>query len=182
MKSGKRHLTDGMELLSQDKIKMLGEKETYKYLVILEADTIKQVEMKGQIKKEYLRSTRKLHEKKLSNWNFIKGINTWIVLLVRYSGPLMKWTRKELKQMGQITRKLMNMHKAQHPRDVHRLYISSKEGGRGLASTEDSLDASIQRLEDYIEKHEGGLITAIKNDTENTMTNSMTITRKKNQR
>ena len=53
-----------------------------------------------------------------------------------------------------------------------------KEGGRGLASIEDSVDASIQRLEDYIEKHEGGLITAIKNDTDNTVTNRITITRK----
>ena len=41
MKSGKRRLTDGMELANQDKIKMLGEKESYKYLGILEADTIK---------------------------------------------------------------------------------------------------------------------------------------------
>ena len=41
MKSGKRHLTDGIELLIQDKFRTLGEKETYKYLDILEADTIK---------------------------------------------------------------------------------------------------------------------------------------------
>ena len=46
MKSGKRNLTDGMELPNQDKIRTLREKETYKYLGILEADTIKQVEMK----------------------------------------------------------------------------------------------------------------------------------------
>ena len=46
------------------------------------------------------------------------------------------------------------MHKAFHPRDdVDRLYVSRKEGGRGLASIEDTVDASIQRLEDYIEKH-----------------------------
>ena len=32
----------------------LGEKETYKYLGILEADTIKQVEMKEKIQKEYI--------------------------------------------------------------------------------------------------------------------------------
>ena len=46
MKSGKRHLTDGMELPNQDKFRTLREKETNKYLGILEADTIKQVEMK----------------------------------------------------------------------------------------------------------------------------------------
>ena len=48
MKSGKRHLTDGMELPNQDKIRTLAEKETYKYLDILEADTIKQVQMKDK--------------------------------------------------------------------------------------------------------------------------------------
>ena len=49
MKCGKRHLTDGKEQLNQDKIKTLAERKTYKYLGILEGDTIKQVEMKEKI-------------------------------------------------------------------------------------------------------------------------------------
>ena len=49
MKSGKRHLADGIELPNEDKIRTLGEKKTYNYLVILEADTIKQVLMKEKI-------------------------------------------------------------------------------------------------------------------------------------
>ena len=134
--------------------------------------------MKDKIKKEYPR-TRKLLETKLSCRNLIKGINTWAVLLVRYSGPFLKRTKEELKQMDQRTRKLMTMHKALHPTDdVDRLYVSRKEGGRGHTSIEDSVDASIQRLEDYIEKHDGGLITAIKNDANNTVTNIIKITRK----
>ena len=131
--------------------------------------------MNDKIQKEYLRRTRKLLKTKLSSRNLIKGINTWAVPFVRYSGPFLKWTRDELKQMDQRTRKLITMHKASHPRDdVDRLYESRKEGGRGLASIEDSVDASIQRFENYIEKHEGGLITTIRNDTDN----RMTITRK----
>ena len=86
MKSGKRHRTDEMELLNQDKIWTLGENETYKYLGILEANSIKQVETKDKIQKEYLRRTRKLLETKLSSRNLIKGINTSAVPLVRYSG------------------------------------------------------------------------------------------------
>ena len=86
MKSGKRHLTDGMELPNQNKIRTLGEKETYKYLGILEADTIKHAKIKDKIQKEYLRRTRKLLERKLSRQNLIKGINTWAVPFVRYSG------------------------------------------------------------------------------------------------
>ena len=73
----------------------------------------------------------------------------------------------------------MTMHKALHPRDdVDSLYVSRKEGGRGLASIEDTVDAFMQRLEVYIEKHEGGLITAIRNNTDNTIDNRMTKTRK----
>ena len=81
--------------------------------------------------------------------------------------------------MDQRTRKLITMHKALHPSDdVDRLYVSRKERGRGLASVEDSVNASIQRLEDYIGNHEQGLITAIRNNTDNTTDNRMTITRK----
>ena len=179
MESGKRHMADEMEPPNHDKIRTLGEEETYKYLGILEADTIKQVEMKDKIRKEYLRRTRKLLETKLSSRNLIKGINTRAVPLIRYSGPFLKWARDELKQMDQRTRKLMAMHKTLHPRDDGgRLYVPRKEGGRGLASIEDSVDASIQLLEGNIEKHERGLITAIRNNTDNTIDDRMPTTRK----
>ena len=75
MKSGKRHMTDGMGLPHHDRIRTHEENETYKYLGILEANTIKQ----DTIRKEYLRRTRKLLETKLSCRNLIKGINTWAV-------------------------------------------------------------------------------------------------------
>ena len=81
--------------------------------------------------------------------------------------------------MDQKTRKLMTMNKALHSRDdVDRLYVPRKEGGRRLASIEDSVEASIQRLEDYIQKHGRRLITATRNNTEIIMTNRTTITRK----
>ena len=99
--------------------------------------------------------------------------------LIRYWGHFLELTSDEFKQMDQRTRQLKTMHKALHPRhDVDRLYVSKKEGGRGLVSIEDSVDALIQRLEDYIEKHERGLITAIRNDTDNTIDDRMTTTRK----
>ena len=168
-----------MELPNQDKIRTIEENETYKYLGILEAATIKQVQMKDMIRKEYLRRTRKLLKTKLSSRNIIKEINIWAVHLVRCSGLFLKWTRDELKQMDQRTRKLITMHKALHPRDyVDRLYVSRKEGVRGLASIEDSVDALIQRLKDYIEKHERGLITTIRNDTDNMLDDRMTSRKK----
>ena len=62
--------------------------------------------------------------------------------------------------------------------NVDRLYVPRKEGGRELACIEDSVDLSIKRLEDYVEKHEIGLITAIRNNTDNTIDNRMTKTTK----
>ena len=69
MKSGKQHLTDGLELPNQDKIR-----------------------------KEHLRRTRKLLETKLCSKNLIKRIDTLAVSLVRYSRPFLKWTREVSKR------------------------------------------------------------------------------------
>ena len=62
--------------------------------------------------------------------------------------------------------------------DVDRLYVSRKEGGTGLASIQDSVNASILRSEDYIKKRGGKLITTIRNNTCNTNRNRTKITRK----
>ena len=55
MKNGKQHMSEGVELQNQVVFRNLGEKETYKYQGELEADTIKQMEMKEKILKDYLR-------------------------------------------------------------------------------------------------------------------------------
>ena len=69
MKSGKCYKKEEIELPNQDKIRTLGEKETYKYLGILEADTSKHAKMKE--KKELLKRTRKLLETILHSRNLI---------------------------------------------------------------------------------------------------------------
>ena len=50
-------------------------------------------------------------------------------------------------------KKLMRMQKVFHLKN-DRQHVLRKEGGRGLASTEESIDASIQELEDYIKKEQ----------------------------
>ena len=70
------------------------------------------------------------------------------------------------------------MNKALHPRDdVDRLHASRK-GRRRFTSIEDSIDASIQWLKDYIENRCGRLITSARNNTNNTRTRRTGITRK----
>ena len=67
MKSGKRQMTEGIQLANQVVIRTLGEKEMHWYLRILEDDTIKLVEMKEKIKqKEYLRRIWKFYSRQNS--------------------------------------------------------------------------------------------------------------------
>ena len=47
-----------------------------------------------------------------------------------------------------------------------------------MKEIENKADALIQRPEENIQTQDGGLITAIRKDTDNTMDNRMTITRK----
>ena len=82
---------------------MFREKKTYKYEGILETDIIKQMEMNEKNLKVYLWKARKLLENKLYSRNLIKGINTWAVPLVRYTGPFLKWKMNKLKQMNKKT-------------------------------------------------------------------------------
>ena len=140
-----------MELPNQDRIRTLEEKETYETWASLSLTPLHKWRWMKKIKKEYLCRTKKILETKLSSINLIKEMNSWAVSLVRYSGPFLKWTREELEQMDQRTRKPMTIHNALHPGDYFDiLYVSRKEGGRRLTSTENTVDASIQWFEEYI--------------------------------
>ena len=59
IKSRKQLMTEGIELPNREKIRTLREKETYKYMGILEADTIKQMEMRGTILKSVSQDNQK---------------------------------------------------------------------------------------------------------------------------
>ena len=58
------------------------------------------------------------------------------------------------------------------------LYVLRKVGGRGLTNIEGIMDASIQRLEDYIEKRIGRLITVTRNNNNDTRTSRTESSRK----
>ena len=98
--------------------------------------------------------------------------------IVRYSGPFFKSTGEELRQMEQRTRKQIMMYKALNLRDnIDRLYISRKEGERGLASIEDSVDISIQGLKEYIKESKERLIIVARNSTDSIMINRTVLLR-----
>ena len=69
-----KETAEEIEQWIQESIRTLGEKKNDKYLGMLEADTIKQEEIKGKLK-EYFRRTRNLFEDKLGGRILIKRIN-----------------------------------------------------------------------------------------------------------
>ena len=80
--------------------------------------------------------------------------------------------------MDRRTIKPMTMHKTLYLRDdVDRLYMSRKEGGRGLVSIEDSID-TIDTMTRRQHKKAQRQITVIRNNANNTRIKRITMTRK----
>ena len=132
MNRGKFKSTGGIELPSVEKIKEI-EEDGYKYLGILEYDRVKEKEMKDKFKNEYFRRAKIILKSKLNGRNKIMVLNTWAVSISRYGPRRLKWNKNELQEMDRKTRNFMTMNKELHPRsDVARLYVSRKNGGRGL--------------------------------------------------
>ena len=104
---------------------------------------------------------RKTLETKLNGGNIITGINTRAISLLRYSAAFLDSTGAELEQMDRRTRILMTMHRAVNPKsDVASIYLSRKEGGRGLISVEDTVKLAVLGLERYVLTSEEGLLIA----------------------
>ena len=133
MKRGKKAKSDEITLPDNIVIKSLKEGEGYKYLGILQIDEVQEKEMKRIVGNEFKRRVRKILETKLNGGNIIQGINTWAIPVLRYSAAFLNWTKTELQLMDQRTRKLLTMYNGLHPRsDVDMVYITRKDGGRGL--------------------------------------------------
>ena len=107
--------------------------------------------MKEKLKSEYYRPVKLLARSKLYGGNAIKGINSWAVLVIRYTAGIIDWTAKELKTIDIRTRKIMTMAGMFHQKgDVDRLYLMRKDGGRGMISKEDCVRMEEKNLAQYI--------------------------------
>ena len=120
--------------------------------------------MKLIVSKEYIRRLRKVLKSKMNGGNLVRGVNTLVVSLLRYSPAFASWRKSELHAIDRET-KLFTVYEAFHPKsDVDRLYIPGKEEGRGLISIEDCVELAIRGLEAYIHESEERLIQAPRGD------------------
>ena len=176
MNRGKVKSTDGIELPSGEKIREIDE-GGYKYLGILEYDRVKEQEMKDKFRNEYFRRTNLILKIKLNGRNKIMALNIWAVSILRYGAGILKWNKNELLEMDRNTRKFMTMNKELHPRsDVARLYVSRKNGGRGLIGCENSVKSEENGLGWYIKNNIEPLLAAVR--TSRTITHEKQLTLK----
>jgi len=97
-----------------------------------------------------------------SGCNQIKAINSFAVPVICCAAGIIDWTVNECAELDRMTRKQFNMHKALHPRaDVDRLYVSRKNGGRGLLSISDIVCLEKRSLSLYVQKCEEPIMAKI---------------------
>ena len=80
------------------------------------------------ISEEFIRRLRKVLRSKLNGGNLVRGVNTWVVSLLRYSVAFVSWRKSELQAIDRKTRTLFTIYGVLHPKsDIDRLYIPRKE-------------------------------------------------------
>merc|ERR1711955_118921 len=92
MKRGKKVEAKQIVLPSGEAMMEPGE-EGYKYLGILEFDSILKEEMKEKVRKLYFKRLKLLAKSKLNGRNLFLGINSWAVAVVRYSACIVEWNK-----------------------------------------------------------------------------------------
>ena len=107
IEKGKFVKSVGVELPDGKVIKSLQEGESYK-----EAVKFLEEKMKLNALKEYIRRIKKVLKSKLNGGNLVRGVNTWAVSLLRYSGAFFSWRKSELQAIDGKTRKLFTIYGA----------------------------------------------------------------------
>ena len=128
--------------------------DNYKYLGIIQADSILHDKVKENTKKEYYGRVRSILKKGVSAKNTTSAIKTFAMPILRYGYGVIKWTQNELRAIDCKTRKILYKYKFHHPKsDIHRLYLTRKLGGRGLIGAMDCYRQEHTKMATYIEQN-----------------------------
>jgi hypothetical protein len=146
----------------ENDIKELDPRKAHKYVGIEENFDIQHKNEKEKLKKAYLRRLRLVLGTELDAKNKIKAIGSLAVPVVRYNFGTVNRYQEELQKLDRKTRKLLTIHGHHHPKaEVDHLYVSRKQGGRGLMQLEAAHAVEITKLVDYVDKNEDPLIQVV---------------------
>ena len=96
LKRRKMVRTEGTELSEGKRMRELN-LDKYKYLRVLQLDSIVNREKKEKVKSKYIRRVKKLLISQLNGGNVIAGMNAWAVGIIRYGAGVLHWTKEEFK-------------------------------------------------------------------------------------
>ena len=165
VKKGQMVDSSGIELPDGRKIPGLETEGSYKYLGMLEADSIKKHQMKKKTSQEYLKRVRQVLKSDLNAGNTVHAINVWAVSAFRYSAGILDWTKEELEEIDRKTRKLLTVYRMHHPKaDTDRLYLPREVGGRGLTNIWQCVEEDKRSLVDYLTQSEEKLLQQVQKE------------------
>ena len=108
---------------------------------------------KQRVTKEYKTRLQKIWSSELNGRNKTIAHNTFAVPVITPTAGILDWTKKEVKDLDVMTRKIISMNGGFHTAsNVNRLYADRKKGGRGLRSIEDMLESCTIGIMQHLEQ------------------------------
>ena len=152
IENGKRKSLSQMIEIKGLRVKEPQEEELYTYLGQDKAVGYHVPLNKEKVIKEYKRRVHKIWTSELYSGNKITAHNTYAVPLVMPTIGILNWTRNEIEDRDKATRWIMCYTGNLHMRsDINRIHVPRIQGGRGLASIEDTFTCRIVALANHIE-------------------------------
>ena len=116
-------------------IKCLSEQDIYRYFGIEQLFATDDKKVKDSVIAEYRKRLHKIWKSELNVQHKVDATNTLAVSLLRYRFVTVKWTRRELRHLDVLTRKVLRRYQSQHLNaSPERLHLHCAQGGRGLPS------------------------------------------------
>ena len=162
IRKGKLTQMNDITLLSGETIKALDLRDQYKYLGMLQSNEIDKKNIKDKFRTEYFERVKKILKSSLNSKNTIQAINTYAVPSLSYGFVVLDWSITELECIDRQTRNILRQYHMLHLNsDVERVYISRKNGGRGLLNITDLYKNQIINYSTYLKNSTEHLMTLV---------------------
>lgn len=150
--------------LNDEILDTIQENETYKYLGFEQNTRMEHSEIRKLLKEKYQNRLNALCKSYLNSRNLFTAINTFAIPVLTYSFGIIHWSHTETEKLNRMTRTTLTKHRKLHPNScTERLYLSRKEGGRGLSDITAINEKQINSLRNFFHSKQHPIHHAIVN-------------------
>ena len=131
---------------------LLLREDNYKYLGILECDMILLKEVKESVRYDFLSRLRAILKSYVSAKDTITSIGSYAMTVLWYGFGVLHWTQAELQGIDTNMQKVLTNVKFHQKRsDIHRIYLSIRDKGRGKVGVMDTHRQECTKVAHYVE-------------------------------